>query len=318
VSDTRLLFVGLRVRDLAASTRFYRDAFGVDGEASLPFTLVAADDDRATTNAHVGFLVDDLETAHARATGAGAAVVQPPSGESLTRTAAYHDPDGNLVTLTERARVSRVAGVDMAGGAWAVVVLEDDRIVDAFRCESFSDALLVDAGVIGVDIPIGIPDLKPRPADAAARKFVGPRASSVFTTPVRHVLEAATYAEARGVATELTGKSISAQTYALRKRILEVDEHAHGDERVIEVHPEVSFRELAHRPLPSKHRAEGLIERRRLLEDAGIELPESVPRVAEPDLLDATVVAWTARRYAVGQALPLPDGHGLRIGAIWR
>jgi predicted RNase H-like nuclease len=206
----------------------------------------------------------------------------------------------------------------MAGGAWAVVVLEGDRVVEAFRCETFADALLVEARVIAVDIPIGIPEHDARPADEAARSFVGPRASSVFTTPVRRVLEAATYAEARGVATELTGKSISAQTYALRRRILEVDDYAQRDDRVIEVHPEVSFRELARGPLQSKHKAHGLIERRRLLEEAGLQLPESVARVAEPDLLDATVAAWTARRYAFGEAVPLPDGHTQRIGAIWR
>ena len=120
------------------------------------------------------------------------------------------------------------------------------------------------------------------------------------------------------VATRLTGKSISAQSYALGRRILEVDEYAHRDERVIEVHPEVSFRELAHRPLKSKHRLEGLVERRALLEEAGIEVPASAPRIAEPDLLDATIVAWTAQRYARGEALPLPQGHGERIGAIWR
>src|SRR5205814_787729 len=122
-----------------------------------------------------------------------------------------------------------------------------------FRCESFADALLVDAQVVAVDIPIGLPTSGPRPADLAARRFVGPRASSVFTTPQRAVLEAPSYAEARRVATELTGKSIPAQTYALSRRILEVDEYAHTDERVIEVHPEVSFRELARRPLRSKH-----------------------------------------------------------------
>ncbi len=206
----------------------------------------------------------------------------------------------------------------MAGGAWAVVVLAGDRVVDAFRCETFADALLVDARVIAVDIPIGIPELEPRAADAAARRFVGPRASSVFTTPVRRVLDAATYAEARGIASELTGKSISAQTYALRKRILEVEDYAHADERVIEVHPEVSFRELARRPLLSKHKADGLIARRRLLEEAGIQLPDTVARIAEPDLLDATVAAWSARRYTAGAAVPLPDGHTQRIGAIWR
>jgi predicted RNase H-like nuclease len=206
----------------------------------------------------------------------------------------------------------------MAGGGWAVVVLEGDRVANTFRCESFTEALLVDAQIVAVDIPIGLPESASRPADVAARRFVGARASSVFPTPVRPVLEAATYAEARAVAVELTGRSVSAQAYALRHRILEVDEHASRDERVIEVHPEVSFSELARRPLLSKHRAAGLAERRALLERAGIELPDKIPRVAEPDLLDATVAAWSARRYARGEAVPLPEGHEDRIGAIWR
>lgn len=222
------------------------------------------------------------------------------------------------MTLIARSRAVLVAGVDMAGGGWAVVVLDGDRVVHTFRCQTFAEALLMDAQVIGVDIPIGIPDEGERAADVAARRFVGPRASSVFTTPVRRVLDAATYAEARGVATELTGKSISAQTYALRRRILEVDEYARQDERVIEVHPEVSFRELARRPLPSKRTDQGRAERRKLLEDAGIDLPAAVPRIAEPDLLDATIAAWTARRYVRREALPLPEAHSQRIGAIWR
>jgi predicted RNase H-like nuclease len=212
----------------------------------------------------------------------------------------------------------RVAGVDMAGGGWAVVVLEGERLEDALRCQSFAEALLVDSEVVGVDIPIGIPDSGSRPADVAARRFVGSRASSVFPTPIRPVLEAPTYAEARALAVELTGKSVSAQSYVLRHRILEVDEHAHGDERVIEVHPEVSFSELTQRPLLSKKRTDGQAERRALLEEAGIELPAWVPRIAEPDLLDATVAAWTAGRYARGEALSLPEGHVDRIGAIWR
>ena len=244
----------LLVRDVAASARFYRDAFGVEVHQGQ----------------EIAFEVDDLDQAHARAVAAGAEVIQP---------GVYRDPDGNVVTLTQRPQMARVAGVD---------------------------------------IPIGIPDSPPRPADVAARRFVGPRASSVYPTPIRAVLEAPTYAEARAVALELTGKSVSAQSYALRHRILEVDEHARHDERVIEVHPEVSFSELASRPLLPKKRTDGQAERRVLLEDAGIELPASVPRIAEPDLLDATVAAWSARRYAAGEALPLPEGHEGRIGAIWR
>jgi predicted RNase H-like nuclease len=288
--------VALRVSDPAAAERFYLEAFGVG------------------LGSEIAFDVDDLEEAHARAVTAGAEVVRPPS----EGRAAYRDPDGNLVLLNERRRAVRAAGVDMAGGGWAVVVLEDSRVVEAFRSESFAEALLVDAEVVGVDIPIAIPEAGPRPADVEARRFVGARGSSVFPTPGRRVLEAPTYAEARAIAVELTGKSVSAQSYALRHRILEVDQHASRDERVVEVHPEVSFSELAHRPLLSKHRTDGLAERRALLEDAGIELPESVPRMAEPDLLDATIAAWSASRYARGEALPLPDGHTARIGAIWR
>jgi uncharacterized protein DUF429 len=117
--------------------------------------------------------------------------------------------------LIQRPLPLRSAGVDIATGGWAVVVLEGYRVIDVFRCETFADALLVDVEVIGVDIPIGIPDHSPRQADVAARRFVGARGPAVFPTPVRRVLEAPTYAQARAIATELTGKSISAQTYAL-------------------------------------------------------------------------------------------------------
>jgi predicted RNase H-like nuclease/predicted enzyme related to lactoylglutathione lyase len=332
MSEPQLVSVAFRVKDLERAADFYRRAFdlplqegeplGLQAEVSwhegahLRFVLLPAGSD-ATTGAHIGLEVDDVEAAHRRATASGARVVHEPRDEHGDR-ATYRDPDGNFVTLTQRSRPTRVAGVDMATGGWAVVVLEGMHVVDVFRCETFADALLVEARVIAVDIPIGIPDHAPRPADAAARRFVGGRASTVFPTPARPVLEAPTYSQAREIATELTGSSVSAQTYALRKRILEVDDYAASDERVIEVHPEVSFRELARRPLQSKHTSFGLAERRTLLEGAGIELPESAPRVNETDLLDATAAAWTAARYARGEATPLPEGHAERIGAIWR
>jgi predicted RNase H-like nuclease/predicted enzyme related to lactoylglutathione lyase len=333
VTEPRLLFVALRIRDFERAALFYRRAFDVQlfeshapeasadisqAEAAYLQLAVTPSDNDATTGAHVGFEVDDLEAAHRRATAAGAGIVHEPRDGPWGRTAAYRDLHGNVVMLAQRSRPLRSAGVDMASGGWAVIVLEDSHVVDVFRCETFSDALLVDAQVIGVDIPIGIPDEGPRPADVAARRFVGARRSAVFPTPVRSVLEAPSYAEARAIATELTGKSISAQAYALRRRILEVDEYAADDERLIEVHPEVSFRQLAHRPLQSKHTSFGLAERRTLLEEAGIELPASARRVNETDLLDAAVAAWTAARYARAEALPLPEDHAERIGAIWR
>jgi predicted RNase H-like nuclease/predicted enzyme related to lactoylglutathione lyase len=319
------------VADVDRTARFYREAFGVlvhtsdaddRGRSRSPedggVRITVAASGATGPSCQVGFVVEDLSRAHANAVAAGAVPVHEPRAEPWGRSAAYLDLDGNVVSLSERARPLRVAGVDIAGGAWAVVVLEGSRVVDTFRCEAFADALLVDAEVVAVDIPIGVPVSEPRAADVAARRFVGPRASSVFTTPPRAVLDAVSYEEARRVALELTGKSVSAQSYALARRILEVDDYALTDARVIEVHPEVSFRELARRPMRSKHTSDGLAERRRLLEEAGVELPAAAPRIAEPDLLDATIAAWTAARYARGEALALPEGQTERIGAIWR
>jgi predicted enzyme related to lactoylglutathione lyase/predicted nuclease with RNAse H fold len=262
--------VTLHVRDVPAAAWFYREALGVELEPAVPreerggiprVALVASGE--TTANAELAFEVDDLDAAHARAVAAGAEVLAEPQADERGRRAAYRDPDGNVVTLRQAPPAPRAAGVDLARGGWAVVVLEENRVVDAFRCETFAEALLVDAPVVAVDIPIGVPESGSRPADVAARRFVGARGSSVFPTPIRPVLEAPTYAEARALAKKLTGKSISAQAYALRLRILEVDELAREDGRVIEVHPEVSFRELSHRPLLSKHRSDGLAERGR-------------------------------------------------------
>lgn len=292
VGSTRLVSVALRVRNFAASAWFYREAFGIVLEPSQspePHAQISWKDgaylrlaflpatEGITQNAEIGFHVDDIEVVHARAIAAGATVVR----ELRDGTATYRDPDGNLVTISQRPHTLRAAGVDLGRGGLAVVVLENGVVVEAFRCETFAEALLVDADVVGVDIAIGASGDVVRPADEAAERFVGPG-------------------------------------HALLRQELDIDDYARDDGRVVEVHSEVSFRELGRRPLLWKNRADGIAERRALLEQAGIDLPGSVARLAEPDLLDATVAAWSAARYARGEAIPLPQGHTARIGAIWR
>ena len=102
----------------------------------------------------------------------------------------------------------------------------------------------------------------------------------------------------------------------MRRRILEIASLPARDERVFEVHPEVSFRELLGRTLTPKSTAVGIAERRLALAEAGIDLPD-LPYPTD-DVLDAAVAAWSAARYASGGALPLPEGHPTRTGAIWR
>ena len=212
-----------------------------------------------------------------------------------------------------------VAGVDGYRKGWVAVSVDPSGDVEVSTHATFAEVLALRAQVIAVDIPIDPTGRGARRADSGARAFVGGRASSVFTTPPRAALEAGTFAEANELARTITGKGISQQAFGLRMKLLEVHEHAGGDERVVEMHPEVSFCELAGAPLgESKHTAEGLARRRALLSGAGIELPEAVHGVPEVDLLDAAVGAWTAARYSRGNARAFPPEHTDRLGAIWR
>jgi predicted RNase H-like nuclease len=218
--------------------------------------------------------------------------------------------------------VLQVVGVDGYPRGWIAVVLEDGRFARARRLESLRAVALFapDAHVVAVDIPIGAPDVPPRPADVEAVLFVGPRRASVFATPPRAALSADSYATANELCRSRGWKGISQQAWSLRHKILEAEELADSDRRFIEVHPEVSFRELAGAPLPSpKTSWNGLMLRLRLLAGAGIEFPDELEHdVPAVDLLDAAIAAWSASRYARGEARPMPESLDERVGPIWR
>jgi predicted RNase H-like nuclease len=212
----------------------------------------------------------------------------------------------------------KALGLDACRGKWLAVALDEGEFEGA-RLRSDAAALVSvwpDAAAIGVDIPIGLPETPLREADRAAREFVGERRSSVFATFPSAVLEAQTYDEAKAICVARGWPKPSIQSYGMRHRILEIAHLAATDERVVEVHPEVSFRELLGRTPTSKKTGSGGSERRLALADAGIDLPD-LPHPLD-DVLDAAVVAWSAMRYGQGKALPLLPGHQARVGAIWR
>jgi predicted RNase H-like nuclease len=218
-------------------------------------------------------------------------------------------------------------GVDAYRNGWVAIVLRSHAF---HSCGAYSgfQALLEDhpdAAVIAVDIPIGLPLSGRRQADVLARAYIGSRRSSVFTTAPRSVLEAPTYQDALATARALGIAGLSRQSYGLARSILEVDAAASSDDRIVEVHPEVSFRAMAGEPLEfSKKTWNGTFLRRRLLAEHGIMLPEDIGRtgvVPVDDVLDAAAAAWTAERVAGGNAVSLPhpperleDG---RDAAIW-
>lgn len=224
--------------------------------------------------------------------------------------------------------VTRVIGVDACKKGWVGITgdlsgyfgVTIDVLVSAAETDGTLD-------VVAIDIPIGLPTTGARQADVLARKLIGRRASSVFPTPIREALMAATHAEASALNVRATGKGLSQQAYALGKKILEVDAWARSTSHtVIEVHPEVCFATMAGRPLAHpKSTWAGVEERRHILATVGIEVPTEIGPAGElaavDDVLDAAAASWTARRYADGGAVAYPDvperfGDG-PAAAIW-
>ncbi len=199
-------------------------------------------------------------------------------------------------------------GTLLRGSAYDVLVAPDiATLVEAARRAA------PDLSVVGIDIPIGLPDDRPRRTDVLARSRlpVG-RKSSVFPTPARAAVGHTTHPEASAANRAALGVGLSIQAFHLVPRILDVDAYVRGGPTVsvIEVHPEVSFAELD--PVcvvPSKAGREGVVARTAALRSVGLAPPAHVrgQGYAADDLLDACVVAWTASRYAAGTAYPLPD-----------
>lgn len=159
-----------------------------------------------------------------------------------------------------------------------------------------------------------------RAGDRAARKLLGrPRASSVFPAPTRSVLAATSWEDAcgRSRASGPKGKALSKQTYAILPKIREVDEFLQGRPElrdvVREIHPEVSFHELAGKPMTHrKGSTAGRRERERELASLfpELDLIEKAGRdqgLPIEDILDATVACWSALRLARGEGRSLPD-----------
>src|SRR5215213_467192 len=218
-----------------------------------------------------------------------------------------------------------VLGVDGWRSVWVGALL-DGRSVTLLVLPNAPAVLAVpDVEVIGIDMPIGLSDDGVRACDLEARRRMSRAGASgtVFPAPVRPVLAAQSYAQARRLAVAASRRSISAQSWNLVPSIRQVDD-ALGDPptgRVVEVHPELAFRALDARVRDRKSLPRGQAQRIRALLPvmdvlAGLaEAPAGPPVV---DMLDACAVAWSAQRIADGTAECVGDGTTDRRGRPMR
>lgn len=230
-----------------------------------------------------------------------------------------------------------VAGVDGCPYGWVSAVYNlDTQKFAVFVHGSFGEVLqhLGGAEIIAVDIPIGLPDAAEpggRLCDRVARSLLGPgKTSSVFSPPCRAVLDCGTYRQALEVnrGSSSHGIGLSIQAYNIVGKIREVDQAlgAQWQDRVREVHPELSFRALnGGRVLGSGKKSQlGRNQRRRLLARNGFPRLGSILRnlagkkASVDDILDACAACWTARRIVNGDAEQIPtkppvDSRGLRM-----
>jgi predicted RNase H-like nuclease len=232
-----------------------------------------------------------------------------------------------MAAVCQPPAVRWVAGVDGRRGGWAVALVGLGRgsgpsrpvalhwhTVAGQDRDGFVQVLALaraaGAEAVGADVPIGLPADDWRSCDLSAKRRLGRASARVFLAPPREVLAAPDYGTARAVArVMLGGRGVSAQTYGLRAVVLAVDDALVGDAwaraQVVEVHPELSFMALAGRgpgePLESKRTPPGRAVRAALLggwlgSGVRLEAPDG------DDHLDALAAAWSADRWARGEA----------------
>ena len=216
-----------------------------------------------------------------------------------------------------------VLGVDGWRGAWVGALLDGRRVTLLALADVAAVLAVRDVELVAIDMPIGLSDDGARACDVAARRRLGRAGSSVFPAPLRPVLEATDYRDACATSVSASGKALSKQAWNLVPAIRFLDQ-ALGDppdERVVEVHPELAFRDLDHRVTDPKITARGLAQRLAALRpvmDVDAALLDAPPLVPAVDALDACAAAWSARRLADGAGECVGDGTTDRRGRPMR
>lgn len=209
-----------------------------------------------------------------------------------------------------------IAGVDGCKGGWLVAMASGwpcPAPPQIEICPNFSSVLSLtkDCTAVAVDVPIGLPntDQWPRECEKIARKELGSYWQRVFFSPLRAAMRDI---EDYNIFRAIHEKEVKYTPFNLmwvfaKKSIRDVDEAlsslASPQDRIVESHPEFAWKTLSGKFLPSKHTAQGLLERLNLLQPyvPGILEMRKFPATTKgnlDDLLDALILLSVAAHVA--------------------
>lgn len=224
-----------------------------------------------------------------------------------------------------------IAGVDGCSAGWLAIVERNGELSALIAPDLETLLNRISGALVGIDIPIGLPDRGSRGCDLQARKLLGrPRGSSVFPAPVRACLRDWDYSRLCSLHRTIDGRGLTKQAFHLLPKIKQVDDllvrTPEFAKLIREVHPEVSFALWnGEQPMRfNKAKLAGRRERERLIsrewpgERERLAMQLRGNRFAADDLNDAFAALWSARRIAAGGAKSFPeetqwDSEGLQM-----
>lgn len=229
-----------------------------------------------------------------------------------------------------------VYGVDGCKAGWFYIRLDGHAVTHGVvrRLSEIVETAPAHSRVF-VDIPIGLQDSAgTRQCDVMARRLLrAPRASSVFSAPIRAIIDEGDYLAANAASKRLSGKGLSKQAFAITPKIKEVDDLMRTSSKarsiVREVHPEVCFYGLAGGS-PMRHKKslqagfdERMVVLRRVRPDIDAIVDDALDAylrktVARDDVLDAVVAALTGggETYTLPES-PETDSCGLPMQMVY-
>jgi len=204
-------------------------------------------------------------------------------------------------------------GVDGYKRRWISVWLNDDLSAAGWELINNTDQLMaLDASMLMIDIPIGLPDTGYRGCDLAARRLLGAAAPRVFLGLRRPLLQYLNDYAAANAWAKSDGKGLAKQSFSILPKIASIDSvmTPERQSQFRESHPELVFQRLNNGAvLPTKHSAEGLRLRQELLTRLGfVALVSWLEQLrgtgAKPDdLFDACALALAAHDAVQGRVM---------------